>query len=115
MCSATCLPVLSARQTKELLPVSRLCQALSVAAGEYMAGRICSPERQVLPLQGDGVLLSMPATAHDIGMHKLVNVCPLNTQHGLPTIHGVVSVYDAANGRPLLVLDGPTVTAQRTA
>lgn len=115
MCSATCLPVLSARQTKNLLPISRLCQALSAAAEEYMAGRICSPERQVLPLQGEGVLLSMPATAHDIGMHKLVNVCPHNTQHGLPTIHGVVSVYDAANGRPLLVLDGPTVTAQRTA
>ena len=115
MSMSTPLPVLSARQTAELLPFDSLCHVLADAAEEYQAGRISSPERQVLPLQGEGVLLSMPASAHDVAMHKLVNVCPHNSRHGLPTIHGVVSVYDAASGVPLLILDGPTVTARRTA
>lgn len=108
-------PVLSAAETAALLPFAALCDTLASAAGEYMAGAICSPERQVLPLPGDGVLLSMPATAQDIGIHKLVNVCPGNSSRGLPTIHGVVSVYDAASGAPRLILDGPTVTGRRTA
>ncbi|KMN76477.1 ornithine cyclodeaminase [Chromobacterium sp. LK11] len=114
MSTAPSLPLLSAAETKKLLPVADLCQALSNATAEYIAGRIISPERQVLPLRGDAVLLSMPATAHDIGIHKLVNVCPDNLKHGLPTIHGIVSAYDAVTGQPLLILDGPTVTAQRT-
>ncbi|WP_227107779.1 bifunctional Delta(1)-pyrroline-2-carboxylate/Delta(1)-piperideine-2-carboxylate reductase [Chromobacterium rhizoryzae] len=109
------IPVLPASATKSLLPIADLCQALSLAAAEYTAGRIVSPERQVLPLRGDAVLLSMPASASDIGIHKLVNVCPDNLKQGLPTIHGIVSVYDALTGQPLLILDGPTVTAQRTA
>src|SRR3546814_9019386 len=60
-------------------------------------------------------MLSMPATAHDIGIHKLVNVAPANKTLGLPTINGVVSIYDGRTGQTLAVLDGPTVTARRTA
>lgn len=109
------LPILNAWQTADLLPFDLLCRQLASAAVEYQAGQISSPERQVLSLAGDGVMLSMPATAHDIGIHKLVNVCPANSISQLPTINGIVSVYDAVTGLPLLVLDGPTVTARRTA
>jgi 1-piperideine-2-carboxylate/1-pyrroline-2-carboxylate reductase [NAD(P)H] len=115
MSMSTPLTVLSAHQTAELLPFDPLCRALALAALDYQAGRIRSPERQVLPLRGEGVLLSMPATSEDIGIHKLVNVCPGNARSGLPTINGIVCVYDAENGMPLLLLDGPTVTARRTA
>lgn len=107
--------ILTAEQTAERLPFDRLCDALAEAARDYAAGRIVSPERQVLPLPQDGVLLSMPATAQDIAIHKLVNVCPANGALGLPTIHGVVAAYDAATGAPLAILDGPTVTGRRTA
>src|SRR3546814_17841347 len=60
-------------------------------------------------------MLSMPATAPDIAIHKLVNVVPANPQRGLPTIHGIVAAYDGKTGQELVVLDGPTVTARRTA
>jgi 1-piperideine-2-carboxylate/1-pyrroline-2-carboxylate reductase [NAD(P)H] len=60
-------------------------------------------------------MLSMPATADDMAIHKLVNVCPLNSRRGLPTIHGQVMACDASTGIPLFVLDGPTVTGRRTA
>ncbi|WP_448202477.1 bifunctional Delta(1)-pyrroline-2-carboxylate/Delta(1)-piperideine-2-carboxylate reductase [Azospirillum sp. sgz302134] len=113
--TASTLSMLTADQTAERLPFGPLCDAVASAARDYAAGRITSPERQVLPLAGDGVLLSMPATAQDIGIHKLVNVCPANGARGLPTIHGVVAVYDAPTGVPLAILDGPTVTGRRTA
>lgn len=109
------LSMLSPAETAELLPFAALCDAVADAAHDYAAGRIHSPERQVLPLAQNGVLLSMPATATDIGIHKLVNVCPGNGALGLPTIHGVVAAYDGATGVPLVILDGPTVTGRRTA
>ncbi len=109
------ISVFNAEQTAELLGFPSLLDALAVAAGEYANGAIQSPERQVLPLPQGGVMLSMPATAHDIGIHKLVNVVPGNRVRHLPTINGIVSVYDGQTGRALFVLDGPTVTARRTA
>ncbi|CAO3439559.1 bifunctional Delta(1)-pyrroline-2-carboxylate/Delta(1)-piperideine-2-carboxylate reductase [Azospirillum endophyticum] len=109
------LAVLTAAQTAARLPYPALCDAVAAAARDYAAGRITSPERQVLPLPEGGVLLSMPATAADIAIHKLVNVNPGNGAKGLPTIHGVVSAFDAPTGAPRLILDGPTVTARRTA
>jgi len=109
------LAVLTAEQTAARLPFPALCDAVAAAARDYAAGRITSPERQVLPLPDGGVLLSMPATAADIAIHKLVNVNPGNGARGLPTIHGVVSAFDAPTGAPQVILDGPTVTARRTA
>lgn len=60
-------------------------------------------------------MLSMPATAQDIGIHKLVNVHPGNTQRQLPTIHGAVTLCDAATGQVICLLDGPELTGRRTA
>ena len=37
------------------------------------------------------------------------------TRHGLPTIQGVVVLFDAASGAPLAVLDSIAITALRTA
>lgn len=109
------LPVHDAAETAAALDYPALVAAIATAAAEMEAGAIASPERQVLPLGHGGVMLSMPATAADIGIHKLVNVQPANARRGLPTIHGIVTVFDAATGRPLGVLDGPTVTGRRTA
>lgn len=109
------LPVYDGAETAAALDYPALIAAIATAAQEVETGAITSPERQVLPLGPGGVMLSMPATAHDIGIHKLVNVLPANAQRGLPTIHGTVTVFDAATGRPLCVLDGPTVTGRRTA
>lgn len=102
-------------RTAELLAFQPVIDALAIAAGQYEQGLILSPERRVLPLGQGGVMLSMPATAADIGIHKLVNVQPGNARRGLPTIHGTVTVCDADTGQPLFALDGPEVTGRRTA
>lgn len=107
--------VFNEEETAALLPFDKLVANLRTTVVEYAAGAIHSPERLVVPLRDGGVMLSMPATADDIAVHKLVNVCPRNSSRGLPTIHGQVIGCDSSTGIPLFVLDGPTVTGRRTA
>ena len=101
-------------QTASLLDFAELVDAVALAATELDAGAIHSPERLVLPLGAGAVMLSMPAAAQDIAIHKLVNVHPGNAVLGLPAIHGAVTVCDTATGQVRCVLDGPEVTGRRT-
>ena len=112
---ARAMVVCDASQTAAALDFHQLIAAVTTACAEYERGEILSPERMVVPLGAGGVLLSMPATAGDIGIHKLVSVQPANAARQLPTIHGTVTVCDAATGQPLCLLDGPEVTGRRTA
>jgi len=107
--------IFDAAATARLTPYAELVEALKTASVDYARQRIASPERLVVPLNEGGVMLSMPATAPDLGIHKLVNVCPANGPRGLPTIHGQVMAFDADTGATLFILDGPTVTGRRTA
>jgi 1-piperideine-2-carboxylate/1-pyrroline-2-carboxylate reductase [NAD(P)H] len=101
--------------TEQLLPFEELVSALKIAVAEHARGEILCPGRVSVSLPGSGLLLSMPATSHDIAVVKLITYQPDNTVIGLPTLHGQVSVYDAVRGTPLMSLDGPTVTGRRTA
>ncbi|MGH8354436.1 MAG: bifunctional Delta(1)-pyrroline-2-carboxylate/Delta(1)-piperideine-2-carboxylate reductase [Pseudomonas sp.] len=102
-------------ETSRLLPMPELVETLSKTIREYAAGKISCPERLVVPLKEGGVMLSMPASADDIAIHKLVNVNPRNSKEGLPTIHGQVLACDALSGMLLFSVDGPTLTGRRTA
>jgi 1-piperideine-2-carboxylate/1-pyrroline-2-carboxylate reductase [NAD(P)H] len=106
---------LNAAATSALLPFPELVAALRVAMDELARGAISCPARQVQPLHGDALLLSMVARGEDIAVHKLISVVPDNPQRGLPTIAGQLSVIDALDGGIRLVLDGATVTERRTA
>jgi len=104
-----------AAATARLTPFPALVEALAQACLEAARGEIASPARLVVPLNRGGTMLSMPAAARDLAIHKLVTVCPANRERALPTIHGHVSVCDPDTGQALLALDGPTVTGRRTA
>ncbi|AOI88510.1 delta(1)-pyrroline-2-carboxylate reductase family protein [Burkholderia pseudomultivorans] len=108
-------PVFDAADTAALLDYRALLVTLGQTVADYAAGEIVSPERLVVPLQAGGVMLSMPSSARDLAIHKLVNVCPGNGARGLPTILGQVIACDATTGEMRFVLDGPTVTGRRTA
>jgi 1-piperideine-2-carboxylate/1-pyrroline-2-carboxylate reductase [NAD(P)H] len=113
--SASTIKVFNAEQTARILNFPELVAAISTASLQYANHAITAPARQVVPLAQGGVLLSMPAAASDIAIHKLVTIVPDNRGLGLPTIHGIVAAYDGKTGRELCILDGPTVTARRTA
>jgi ornithine cyclodeaminase/alanine dehydrogenase-like protein (mu-crystallin family) len=107
--------VLDASATAQALPWAPLLGELVVVCREHRAGRIDCPPRMVLPLAADGTLLVMPAIGERIAITKLVTVHPRNAAQGRPTIAGEVVVIDSASGERLALLDGPTLTARRTA
>ena len=107
--------ILNSTETAHALPFDKLVPAIAQAAREMAEGAINAPERQVVPIDASSVLLSMPAIGADIGVTKLITVHGDNARHGLPAIQGEVIVFDTATGKRLALLDGPTVTARRTA
>jgi 1-piperideine-2-carboxylate/1-pyrroline-2-carboxylate reductase [NAD(P)H] len=109
------MQILTPAQTAQALPYSHLVPAIAQAAQQLACGEINAPERQVVPINAFSVLLSMPAIGDDIGVTKLITVHGNNAQHRLPAIQGEVIVFERATGRRLALLDGPTVTARRTA
>ncbi len=73
------------------------------------------PARLVQALPGGGTLFVMPAFDDHVAITKLITFTPANTGKSRPTIQGDVVVFDTATGERRLILDGPTVTARRTA
>jgi len=104
-----------AAATHQRLPMDRL-----VAALRAMAIDGCTvPPRQVHAIgtgDGAGTLLSMPAwqAGRTLGI-KNVTVFPANGGRGLPAVHAVYTLFDAATGVPLALIDGSALTARRTA
>ena len=108
------LTLLDATATAAALPHAALADALADMLVRRRAGQTLSPERLVVPLTG-GVLLAMPASDGEYAVTKLVTVHADNPRRGLPSLLGEVLLMRADTGERLLMLDGPTVTARRTA
>lgn len=106
---------LDAAETAGKLPYSDLVPEIARAARECAAGTLSAPERLVVPIGNSASLLCMPAVGSDIGITKVITVHQRNATVDLPAIQGEVIVFDVATGRRLTMLDGPTVTARRTA
>ena len=100
------------QQTAQALPFMRLSQAITSLLQDTS---VVVPPRLVQPLSNAGSLFVMPAADAQLAITKLITWVADNPSRGLPAIQGEVMVFDARDGRLLHVLDGPTVTAQRTA
>ena len=73
------------------------------------------PPRLVHAISDSNSLFVMPASDRRIAITKLITFVADNASRQLPAIQGDVMVFDAINGQRLCMLDGPTVTARRTA
>ena len=73
------------------------------------------PARLVQALPGGASLFVMPAFDDRVAITKLITFTPANAGTSRPTIQGAVLVFDSVTGERRLMLDGPTVTARRTA
>ncbi len=104
--------LLDAAETARRLPYPALVQSLRAVLGDPT---VQVPERLVQPLPGGGSLFVMPALDSRVAITKLITFTPANAGTGRPAIQGDVVVFDVATGERRLVLDGPTVTARRTA
>jgi 1-piperideine-2-carboxylate/1-pyrroline-2-carboxylate reductase [NAD(P)H] len=105
-------PWLTARQTADALPYPALASAIESLLRDPA---VVVPARTVQPLTGGGSLFVMPAADGQVAITKLITFIPDNTTRGLSAIQGDVVVFDVRTGQRTAVLDGPTVTARRTA
>ncbi|MCY7319266.1 MAG: delta(1)-pyrroline-2-carboxylate reductase family protein [Ramlibacter sp.] len=101
-----------ATETAALLPYAGLAAEIARLLADPA---VHVPARLVQPLPGGGSLFVMPAYDARLAISKLITFTPANVGSGRPTIQGDVVIFDIATGARRLLLDGPTVTARRTA
>ena len=110
------LLLLSAADIRAALPMPAAIAAMRAAFTALSTGQADVPLRTALAVPAaEGTSLFMPAHLPGIGLGaKIVSVFPRNAALGLPMIHGLVVVLDAATGEPLALCDGGFLTAWRT-
>ena len=104
--------VLSAAETAQALPYPALAAQIEALLHDPA---VVVPPRMVQALPGGGSLFVMPASDARVAITKLITFTPNNAQLGRPSIQGDVIVFDVSSGQRMAILDGPTVTARRTA
>ncbi len=105
-------PPLDALETAHRLPYPALAAEIRALLADES---VRVPDRLVQALPGGASLFVMPAFDSRIAITKLITFTPANAGTARPAIQGDVVVFDVATGERLLMLDGPTVTARRTA
>jgi len=104
--------IFSPQQTAAALPYALLTSEIEALLKD---SSVHVPPRIVQSLHGGGSLFVMPAADSRVAITKLISFIPSNAARGLPTIQGDIVVFDVGTGQRLCLLDGPTVTARRTA
>jgi len=111
------IPFLDAEQVEDALPYADLIASIKEA---FRRSTIHVPARQHYLIEAKDepiqTLLLMPAwePAKGTGL-KMVTIHPGNKNRALPAIQGLYILLDGSTGKLKLLLDGPTLTARRTA
>src|SRR6187200_1293126 len=101
-----------------LLPMEECIEVMEKMFRSLAAGECLQPLRNIMRLpDGSGVLGMMPGHAAKLGMMgiKVISVFHANSESGLPSHQGIVMLFDAKNGQPLMLFDALEITAIRTA
>ena len=101
-----------------LLPMEECIQVMEKMFRSLAAGECLQPLRNIMRLPGgSGVLGMMPGHAAKLGVMgiKVITVFHANSESGLPSHQGIVMLFDAKNGQPLMLFDALEITAIRTA
>ncbi|MCC3770918.1 ornithine cyclodeaminase family protein, partial [Streptomyces sp. UNOC14_S4] len=105
------LTFLDAHAIDGLVTVSELAD---VIGGAFGASPRSAFARSAVDVDG-GELLLMPAAHAGTLTVKTLTLFDAAPAHGLPSVQGLATVFDAVTGRPLAVLDAAAVTRLRTA
>jgi len=110
--------LISRSRVAELLTHDACIEAVEKAFRLLGEGKVAPPETLGVHVEGGGFHVKAGAAAVDGNWFaaKINANFPGNPQRfGLPTIQGLVALFDAGNGRPLALLDSSELTALRTA
>jgi len=101
-----------------LLPMNECIEVMEKTFRSLAKGEILQPLRNIMWLPDKkGLLGMMPGHAASLGVMgiKIITVFHSNRKAGLPSHQGVVILFDAQNGQPLMIFDALEITAIRTA
>jgi ornithine cyclodeaminase len=110
--------VIGQREVPALLPMSECIDVMSRALSGLARGEALMPLRSIMWLPARvGALGMMPAYVADLAVFglKVVSVFPGNHGTDFDSHQGAVMLFDAAQGRPLALVDASSITAIRTA
>ena len=101
-----------------LLPMKECIEVMEKMFRSLASGETVQPLRSLMWLPGKtGLLGMMPGHATSLGVMgiKVISVFHGNREAGLPSHQGVVMLFDAKQGQPLMLFDAGEITAIRTA
>ena len=101
-----------------LLPMQECIEQMEQMFRSLAAGKCLQPLRSLMWLPDKtGLLGMMPGYASGLDMMgiKVISVFHSNREAGYPSHQGVVILFDAKHGQPLMFFDAAEITAIRTA
>lgn len=109
--------LISADQVYATLPISECIDLIEKVMTAVSRGEANLPLRWLMPLGSGNAMGVMPGGLNAPAVHgmKLVSLYPDNPRRGLSSHQGILALFDTGDGRPLAILDGASITAQRTA
>jgi alanine dehydrogenase len=112
------IPFIDKERISSLLTMQECIQVMEKMFSSLAKGESAQPLRSLMWLPDKkGLLGMMPGydkTAGVMGI-KLISVFHGNRDQGYPSHQGVVVLFDAKNGKPLMIFDASEITALRTA
>ena len=105
---------LTEKDILEVISFDDLLDAIEASMYIYENKEYNMPQRLHIDNE-DGTLLLMPCFIKDYYGTKLVSLYPHNTERNIPVLTGIMVLNDAQTGLPLALLNGPALTALRTA
>ncbi len=111
------MKVLGSAAVEAMLSMERCIAVVDEAMRAVTRQQVLSPLRTVMPLADGNAMGIMPGAmlGHGVFGAKMLALYPGNGALGLPSHGGAILVFDAAQGRPLALVESHSLTALRTA
>jgi ornithine cyclodeaminase len=110
--------ILSRSDVQCCLTMAEAIAAMRVAFGSLYTGKAMVPQRLMVELAEQGVVLLMPSLLQTSEQYafglKVITVMPQNPLRGMPRSYASVLLLDATTGRTLAIMEGGFLTAMRT-
>ena len=111
-------PFIGKEEVATLLPMQECIDVMESTFLALANGQCLQPLRSIMWLPDKtGLLGMMPgyAAGPDVMGIKLITVFHANKDSGYPSHQGIVALFDAKHGQPLMMFDATEITAIRTA
>jgi len=105
---------LTEKDILEAASVNEVVDVIEASMLVYERKQFLMPDRMHID-SGDNTMLIMPCFIDDYFATKLVTLFPGNPERGVPVLNGIVVLNDGETGLPIALLNGPALTALRTA